>query len=446
MQITLTNLSGLEYRLDIVVPAEHIKQKTDEQLSKIASQAKMPGFRPGKIPRELIRKNYHDSARMQVIKDVINDSYAEAIRRHKLQPIGLPTIELKSIDNEGDCAFNAVLEVYPEIKLRDFKELSIEKCISKIEEKHIDEALNRLCKINVRWEEISDEETYGSQKGDRLEIDFTMEPLANDGEKTEAKTEKGAVVILGDGATWIEFEQQLYNLSLHAEKECELKMPLTHTDKTLADRMVKFTVKINKISRPILPELNDEFASRLLGNGKSLDQLRTDVRSHMEKELAQVLRNKLKDETMDRLYAAYSSSIDVPKKLLEKELERQGKIWKDRQESVTGKNGSVVMEFPREKFIDSAKRNVSLGMLLNQIISERQLEVKFDEIRSRAEELVPPYNNSQTIVKNILKDERHYNKIGSELLEEKVVEYLTSQANIIENFVDYNNLLNQSLT
>jgi len=223
-------------------------------------------------------------------------------------------------------------------------------------------------------------------------------------------------------------------------------MPLTHTDKTLADRMVKFTVKINKISRPILPELNDEFASRLLGNGKSLDQLRTDVRSHMEKELAQVLRNKLKDETMDRLYAAYSSSIDVPKKLLEKELERQGKIWKDRQESVTGKNGSVVMEFPREKFIDSAKRNVSLGMLLNQIISERQLEVKFDEIRSRAEELVPPYNNSQTIVKNILKDERHYNKIGSELLEEKVVEYLTSQANIIENFVDYNNLLNQSLT
>jgi trigger factor len=384
---------------------------------------------------------------MQVIEKVINDSYAEAIKRHELQPIGQPAIELKSVENEGDFIFSAVLEIYPEIKLGDFKELNIERCISKIEEKHIDDALDRLRRENVQWEDVNDEESYKSQKGDRLEIDFTMEPLADDGEKTDGKTEKGAVIILGDGNTWVEFEQPLYDLGLYTEKEYELKMPSTHTDKVLADKMVKFTVKLNKISRPILPELNDEFASQLLREkGKSIDHLKADIRSHMEKELAQVLKNRLKDEVMDRLYATYNNSIDIPKKFMERELDRQEEVWKDRQKSIAGKNGSAIPEFPREKFTNGARRNVVLGMLLNEIVSEHKLEVEPDEIRSRAEELISPrINNHQAIIKTILDSEPYCSKITSELLEEKVVDYLASQANILDKFIDYNSLLDRSL-
>ena len=445
MQITVTNLSGLEYRLDIVVPAELIKQKTDKQLDKIALQAKMPGFRPGKVPRELIGRNYHDSARVEVVRDVVRDSYADAVRQHKLHPIDHPTIELKSADNEGDCAFSAVLEVYPEIELGDFKELSIEKCMSKIEEEHLDDALARIRKSNVEWEEVSDE-SYKSRKGDQLEIDFTMTPLTDNGngEVAEAKEEKGAVIVLGDGVTWHEFEQHLYDIGSHSEKEYELTMPSTHTDKTLADKRVKFAVKVNKINRPILPELNDEFASKLLGDGKTLDELRADVRSHMEKELAQVLKNRLKDEVMDRLYTAYNSVL-IPKKFLEQELNRQEEIWKERQESIAKENSSAIPEFPREKFTDSAKRNVVLGLLFNQIVSEHRLEVDPDEIYERAEELVFSYyhDDDTALVKKLLKNERFCNKIESDLLEEKIVDYLASQASIVEKFVDYNGLVDR---
>lgn len=438
MQITLINLPGLERRLDIIIPTADIDSKVNEQLRKISSQVKIPGFRIGKIPSEVIRKRYHGTARIQAMQDAIRDSYLEAIERHNLHPVDQPTIEIKSSTTDGDCDFSATLEIYPEIKLQDMKEVEVTRDNSKVEDINVDRVLEDLRKSYGEWQDI-DDNAYEAQLGDRLEIDFTMVSDPNEAGETESRHGEGVKVVLGDGATWSAFEQHLHGLKVGSEKQYALQMPSTHEDKNLADRRANFTVKVNKISRPILPALNDEFASKLRVSG-GMEKLRTEIRIQLERELARILRGRFKNEIMAKLLEVHN--VDVPKKLVERELGRQEKAWQRHHGSRGGDR--AIPAFPKNDFIENAKRNVSLGLLLAEIAREYELKVELVEVRKRIDDLVPNHDRREAMIKNIMADNRQLDLVKSELLEEKTIDHLASTMKVIDRTIDYADLMNNS--
>jgi len=431
MQVTLEDLPGLERKLNVTVPADRVKSAVESKLQEIAGKAKLPGFRPGKVPFEVIRKNYGKSAHSQVLENLVRDTYPEAIQKENLNPVAPPNIQVVSADPEGHFVYNATFEVYPEVKLVDFEKINIDRSTSKVEEEDLNEMLEKMRKTHIKWEDVTDP-ARKSQAGDQLTVDFAVKPSDQD---IEPKTEKGVKFSLGDGNMWDDFEKPLYDMGPGEEKAYTLEMPDTHMDKSLAGKKADFKVKVHKVSSPILPELNDEFAAKMNIKEGGLEKLKDEVRTQMEREVDQVLRGLFKQDVMNKLLEL--NVLEVPKVLIEHELNRLAQNWNKRLESQGNLPGKKP-EFPRGEFEPQAKRNVTLGLLLSAIVKEHKITVTPAEVRKKIEGLVSAYyEDKKDMVEKCLADKSYSREIESLLLEEKVIEHLASQINIIDKTISY---------
>lgn len=435
MQVTCENLSGLERKLSITVPAEDISNKVDTKLRKVATKAKMPGFRPGKVPFEIIKKKYQAGAYAEVLESFLRDTYTEAIRQEKLNPAGLPKIDIVSSKSGEPLVYTATFEIYPEVKINSFQEINVEKSIAKVEDSDVDEMLEKMRKSHVTWQEIKDP-TRKSKEGDQITIDFTMEP-SSESEDAKSQSEKDVEFVLGDGHMWVDFEKQLYDVGVGDDKKFNLQIPTTHTDKNLAGKPADFTIKIIKLCEPILPDLNDEFATKLHIKEGGMAKLREEAKAHMERELETTLQSLFKNAMMDKLLE--HNPIEVPKALVENELKRREEEWEKRFTKSKSQGAlEKIPEFPRNDFELHAKRSVSLGLLLAAIVKEHQIKVDSQEVSKKINDLVSAYyEDKDEMVNKLMSDQRYLAGIESNLLEEKVIAYLASQVSLTEKTISY---------
>lgn len=434
MQATLENLSGLERKLNVTLPAEEVENKINTKLQKLALKVKMPGFRPGKVPFAMVRKNYAGSVRMEVLEDLIRDSYVDAVKQENLTPVGMPSIEIVSSKSNEQFAYTATFEVYPEINLADLKQIEVEKATAKVDDGDVNDMLEKMRKNQVQWQEITDS-ARKSQVGDQVTIDFTVTPRVSDKE-IKPKTEEGVEFVLGDGFMWTDFEQPLHGISAGEEKKYSLRLPDTHMDKELAGNEAEFAVKVHKICAPIFPDLDDKFAEKMNIDG-GFDGLKSEVRKHLERELQSALQASFKKAIMDKLLE--HNPVEVPKKMVEIELERLSQGWQKRLASYS-KNKAVEKnsEFPRNAFEPQAKRSVSLGLLMSEIVQKHQLKIESQEIQKKIEDMVSAYyDDEEEAINQMLSDRNRVKEIEALLLEEKVIDYITSQINAIEKPISY---------
>ncbi len=438
MQSNLTNVSKLERKLDVTIPAESIKARIEQKLREIARRAKLPGFRPGKVPFEVIKKNYFHSTRGDVMRDLVQDSYIDAIKQHNVSPVGMPNIQINSGDADESCNYTAIFEVYPEIALKDLKQITVEKPTAKIADHDLHAMLERMRKAHTKWQEIT-EQSRKSKAGDQLEIDFTVIPIADEeGKKVEPKVEKNAKIVLGDGSMWKDFESQLYDLNAGSEKNYTLKIPDTHVDKDLAGKEAEFQVKVHKINEPIVPELDDNFAAQLQFTKGGIEELKTEVRSHLEKELENTLKEQFKSAISEKLLEHHE--VDLPKVLVESEMKAQEQAWRERFAHL--KDKSSLPAFPTKDFEAHAKRNVSLGLLIAEIVKEHKLKVEMEEVRGKIAELASSYyDDSSEAIEKMLRNERYVDNIRAMLLEDKVINHLASQVNVVDKETSYQDLM-----
>lgn len=435
MQVTCENLSNLERKLTITVGAEEVTDKVEAKLRQIAAKAKMPGFRPGKVPFDIIQKKYRASAHAEMLEDFLRDSYTEAVKQEKLNPAGLPKIDFITSKLGEPLVFTATLEIYPEVKLNSFKEITVEKSIAIVTDFDIDEMLEKMRKTHVTWQEITDGE-YRPKAGDQLTIDFTVKTSAEN-KSDEPKSEKDVKFVLGDGYMWADFEKQLYDVTVGKEKNFTLQMPTSHIEKELSGKPANFTVKVHKICQAILPALNDDFALKMHIKEGGITKLREEVKGHMERELGTVLQGLFKKAIMDKLLE--HNPIEVPKVLVEYELKRRADEWQKRFTKSKSKDSEEkVPEFPRSDFEPHAKQNVSLGLLLSAIVKEQQIKVEPEEISKKIGDLAATYyEDEDEMINKLLSDQQYLAQIEAVLLEEKVVNYLASQINVTEKSVGY---------
>ncbi|MBA1202023.1 trigger factor [Pseudomonas capeferrum] len=423
MQVSVENTSALERRMTIAVPAERVETEVNKRLQQTARRAKVPGFRPGKVPMSVIRQRYEDAARQEAFGDLVQASFYEAVVEQKLNPAGAPAVEPKSFEKGGDLEYIATFEVFPEFTVAGFESINVERLSAEVADADLDNMLEVLRKQNVRFETVD----RAAQLEDQLNIDFVGKI---DGEAFAGGSATGTQLVLGSGRMIPGFEDGLVGAKAGEERVLTLTFPEDYQNLDLANKAAEFTVTVNSVSEPKLPELNEAFFSQFGIKESSLEGFRAEVRKNMDRELRQAIKTKVKNQVMDGLLAA--NPIEVPKALLENEVNRL------RVQAVQQFGGNIKPEqLPAELFEEQAKRRVVLGLIVAEVV--KQFELKPDDARVRAmiEEMASAYQEPEQVINWYYKNDQQMNEVRSVVLEEQVVDTVLQKATVTDKSVSY---------
>ncbi|MFR0672201.1 trigger factor [Enterobacterales bacterium AW_CKDN230030176-1A_HGKHYDSX7] len=423
MQVSVENTSALERRMTIGVPAERIETEVNKRLQQTARRAKVPGFRPGKVPMSVIRQRYEEAARQEALGDLIQATFYEAVVEQKLNPAGAPAVEPKVFEKGKDLEYIATFEVFPEFTVAGFDTINVERLEAEVADADLDNMLEVLRKQNVRFEAVERE----AQNEDQLNIDFVGKV---DGEAFAGGSATGTQLVLGSGRMIPGFEDGLVGAKAGEERVLNVTFPEDYQNLDLAGKAAEFTVKVNSVSAPQLPELNEDFFAQFGIKESSLEGFRAEVRKNMERELRQAIKTKVKNQVMDGLLAA--NPVDVPKALLENEVNRL------RVQAVQQFGGNIKPEqLPAELFEEQAKRRVVLGLIVAEVV--KQFELKPDDARVRAmiEEMASAYQEPEQVIAWYYKNDQQMNEVRSVVLEEQVVDTVLQKATVTDKSVSY---------
>ena len=423
MQVSVENTSALERRMTIGVPAERIETEVNKRLQQTARKAKIPGFRPGKVPMSVIRQRYEDGARQEALGDLIQATFYEAVVEQKLNPAGAPAVEPKSFEKGKDLEYVATFEVFPEFTVAGFDSISVERLSADVADSDLDNMLEVLRKQNVRFE-VADR---AAQNEDQLNIDFVGKV---DGEAFAGGSATGTQLVLGSGRMIPGFEDGLVGAKAGEERVLNVTFPEDYQNLELAGKAAEFTVTVNTVSEPKLPELNEEFFKQFGIKETGIEGFRTEVRKNMERELRQAIKSKVKNQVMDGLLAA--NPIEVPKALLENEVNRL------RVQAVQQFGGNIKPDqLPAELFEEQAKRRVELGLIVAEVVKQFDLKPDDARVREMIQEMASAYQEPEQVVAWYYKNEQQMNEVRSVVLEEQVVDTVLQKASVTDKSVSY---------
>ena len=423
MQVSVENTSALERRMTIGVPAERIEAEVNKRLQQTARNAKIPGFRPGKVPMSVIRQRYEADARQEALGNVIQTSFYEAVVEQKLNPAGAPAVEPKVFEKGKDLEYIATFEVFPEFEVGAFDTIEVERLSAEVADSDLDNMLEVLRKQNVRYEQAD----RAAQNEDQLNIDFVGKV---EGEAFAGGSATGTQLVLGSGRMIPGFEDALVGAKAGEEKVLNLTFPEDYQNLELAGKAAEFTVTVNSVSEAKLPELNEAFFGQFGIKETGLDGFRAEVRKNMERELRQAIKAKVKNQVMDGLVS--TNPIEVPKALLDNEVDRL------RVQAVQQFGGNIKPDqLPAELFSEQAKRRVVLGLIVAEVVKQSELKPDEARVRELIQEMASAYQEPEQVVSWYYKNEEQLNEVRSVVLEEQVVDTVLQKAKVTDKSVSY---------
>jgi len=426
MQVSVETTSGLERQMTITVPAERIDQDVDKLVAQQARTRRLDGFRPGKVPPKVIKRMFGSAIRQDVLGQIVQESFYSAVEQEKLQPAGTPSIEFKN-DKEGeDLQYVATFEVYPEIALKDLAGVEVEKLTAEIADADLDTMIETLQKQQANWSEVE----RAAADGDRVKIDFEG---FIDGEAFEGGKAEGHDLVLGSGSMIPGFEAGLEGKKAGEEFDLEVSFPEDYHAENLKGKAAVFKTKVQSVSAQELPELNEEFFSRFGIEEKELDGFKAEVRKNMERELTQALKMKLKDQVFNQLLKV--NEIDVPAALIDDEIDN---LRRQAIQQFGGADAGIDPNMlPKEMFEEQAKRRVSVGLLVQEVVKSSELKADDDRVRETIEEMASTYQDPQQVIDWYYNNDQILNQIKSLVLEDQVVDHLVASATVTEKAVSY---------
>ena len=423
MQVSVEATSALERRMTVGVPAARIESAVDKSLQQTARRAKVPGFRPGKVPMSVIRQRYEGAARQEALGDLIQETFYEAVVEQKLNPAGAPSIEPKVFEKGKDLEYVATFEVFPEIKLAGFEGIAVERPQAEVGDADVDTMLDVLRKQNTRFEAVE----RAAENGDQITIDFVGKI---DGEAFAGGSAKGVPLVLGSGRMIPGFEDALVGVKAGEERVINPTFPEDYQNLDLAGKTAEFTVNVTAVAAPALPELNDAFFALFGVKEGGLEGFRAEVRKNMERELRQAIKTKVKNQVMEGLLE--TNPVEVPKALIADEVNRL------RVQAVQQFGGNIKPEnLPAELYEEQAKRRVVLGLIIAEVVKQNELKPDESRVRALIEEMASAYQEPEQVVAWYLKNEKQLNEVRSVVLEEQVVDTVLGKAKVTEKPVSY---------
>jgi trigger factor len=418
MQISIETTAGLERRLTISVPSETFEQKITERLGEAAGRVRIPGFRPGKVPMREVRRRFGQAVRAEVAGELMQSSFFSAVQQESLTPAGQPNLEVVRMEPGNDFEFTATFEVFPLVELVNLTRVELKRPVAEITDADVDEMIDRLRKQRQTWQSVE----RGAADGDRVTVDFVGKL---DGEPFEGGTGEDTQFVIGGGQMIEDFDRGVRGLAAGAKGSFEATFPADYRAEQLAGKTVTFEVTVKQVEAPELPEVDADFIRTFGVESGELEAFRADVRSNMQRELDQAVRNQLKTQVMDQLNDLHK--IQLPRAMIEREMEslRQQMLQQFRMYGAGGQP-----DLPLDLFREQAERRVNVGLVVNEIISSAKLKAEPAQVRARIESMAEGYAEPQQVINWYYGNQAQLEQIEMAVLEDAVVEHVVAAARV----------------
>lgn len=436
MAVNVVSLDKLERKMTLTLPVAVIQNEVDVRLKKIARTVKMDGFRPGKVPFSVVAQRYGYSVHYEVMNDKVGEAFAVAANEAKLRVAGQPRITEREVAPTGEMAFDAVFEVYPDVKLGDLSTAEVERLGTEVTDAAIDKTLDILRKQRRTFSLRPHSE--GAQDGDRVTVDFEGKI---DGEPFAGGKADDFQFLVGDGQMLKEFEAAVRGMKTGESKTFPLAFPADYHGQDVAGKSADFMVTVKKIEAAHLPEVNEALAKSLGIDNPSVEALRADIKKNLEREVKFRLLARNKTAAMDALVA--QAELDLPKSSVAAELDRmiEGARADLKQRGVKDADKAPI---PEDLFRPQAERRVRLGLVVAELVRSLDLGAKTEQIRAHVEELAASYEKPAEVVRWYYGDNRRMAEVEAIVIENNVTDYVLSKAKIVEKTVSFDELMGQN--
>lgn len=429
MQVSVETTEGLERKLTIAIPGDRVDTAVNARLQEAAQTIRLNGFRQGKVPLKVVKNKFGKGVRQEVVGELMNQTYFEAIAQESLKPAGQPRIEPTSMDEGKDVEFVAVFEVYPEIELPDFAAIKAERLVAEVSDDDIDEMIETLRKQRQTWVPVE----RAAADGDMVNIDYVGK---KEGEEFQGGKAAGQNLVLGSERMIPGFEDGVIGKSAGEDFTLQLKFPDEYHSEELAGAEVEFELTLNTVSEQSLPEVNEDFFKSFGVEEGGMEAFREEVSNNMQREMKTASRNKLKTTLMDALIS--DLEVAIPAALMSNEIHQ---LKHQTVQQMGGGQGFDPHSMPDDLFREQAKRRVTLGLILGEVISQQSIQADAEKVRDAVEEIAATYESPEEVVKWYYSNEEQLQGIESSVIEDQVFDYIIEQAQVSDKEVSYQDVI-----
>lgn len=430
MEATPAKSNDLERRIDLSVAIADVEKDVDQRLKRMGRNMKMSGFRPGKVPFSIVKQQYGDQARHEVLSEALDRAFGEAVTTQNLRVAGYPRIEPKTTESTTHLEFSAVFEVYPEFTPGDLSGAEVERPTLEVGDAEIDQTIDILRKQRVSYEDTD----RAAGKDDRVVIDFLGK---KDGEPFQGGQANDYPFVLGQGMMLPEFEKAVEGMKAGESKTFDMTFPEDYFAKDLAGQTVQFEITVKQVQAAKLPEVDSEFAKSMGIADGDVAKMREEIAGNLKREVKRRIEARLKDQVMDALIKA--NPIGLPNALVEMEVQRLMQAARQDMEQ----RGMKMKDFPiqPEWFAEQATRRVALGLILAEVVKTENLQAKPDQVKALVEETAQSYEHPDEVIRWYYAQPQRLSEVEGVVIENNVVDWVLSKAKVAEKPVPFDDLM-----
>ncbi|MBS0433658.1 MAG: trigger factor [Proteobacteria bacterium] len=433
MSVQVETLEKLERRITLTLPTDTIASEVESRLKRLARTVKADGFRPGKVPMSVVAQRYGYSVHYEVMNDKVGEQFNAAVNEAKLRVAGAPRITEKDGAPEGQVAFDATFEVYPEVKIGDLSGAEVERVSTEVTDAAIDKTLDILRKQRRTFQQRAAAD--GAAEGDRVTIDFEgkIDGVPFEGGKAEAFQ-----FIIGEGQMLEQFDQAVRGMKAGESKTFPLQFPADYHGKDVAGKEADFLVTLKKVEAQHLPEVNEALAKSLGIKDGTVEALRADIKKNLEREVKFRVLARNKSSVMEALLKA--AELDVPKALVAGEVERMTESARADLKK-RGVKDAEKAPIPAEIFEPQAERRVRLGLVVGELVRANNLQARPEQLQAHIDEMAQSYERPAEVVRWYLSDRSRMAEVEAVVIENNVAEFVLGKAKVTDKVVPFDELM-----
>lgn len=429
MSFSIETTQGLERRVTITIAVEKVEAAYKEELKGYAKNARIDGFRKGKVPHTIIEQRFGFAARQDALSELMQRAFFDAVIAEKINLAGRPTFTPNSYENGKDFSFVTTFEIYPDVVLKDLEKINVEKPLVEINDTDLDKMVDVLRKQQATWKETK----RAAKAEDRVLIDFVG---SIEGVEFEGGKANDFVLEMGQGRMIPGFEAGIKGRKAGEQFDIDVKFPDEYHAENLKGKEAKFAITLKKVENIVLPELTEDFVKKF-GAGKTVEGLRAEIKKNMQRELKNALTNRVKTQVLNGLLQY--NDIDVPNAAIAEEID----VLRQQAVQRFGGKPDMVSQLPAELFEAEARRRVQIGLLLSNVISTNELKVDEARVNETIADIASAYEQPAEVVEYYSKNPQLTDNIRNVVLEEQAVEAILAKAKVTEKSATFDEVMAQ---